>query len=188
MSNLLNNPQLLQKAVNELDTQIGKHHLIEESHVYKLPYLQNIILETLRLCPPAPLLLPHLSHSNFSIGQYHVPKNTMLLVNAWAIQRDLKLWDDAHKFKPERFEQGADLASQKYRLMPFGQGRRACPGMGLANRLLGFALGSLIQCFEWKRLSDEEIDMTEGNGITMPKAVPLVAMCKPRDIAYQLFK
>ncbi|WCJ31290.1 Cytochrome P450 81Q32 [Euphorbia peplus] len=187
MSNLLNHPEVLDKAKSEIDLKVGQQHLLDESDISKLPYLQNIISETLRLCPPAPLLLPHLSNNDCTIGDYIVPKDTMVLVNSWAIQRDPKLWDDANKFMPERFE-GEDN-HLKYKLMPFGQGRRACPGMGLANRVLGFALGSMIQCFEWKRLSEEElIDMTEGNGLSMPKADPLVAMCNPRDIIHQAFK
>ncbi|XP_065873250.1 cytochrome P450 81Q32-like [Euphorbia lathyris] len=188
ISNLLNHPQVLHKAKSEIDTKIGDQNLMDESDISKLPYLQNIISETLRLYPPAPLLLPHLSHNDCTIGPYKVPKYTMLLINAWAIQRDPQLWQDAHKFIPERFEQGGD-GHQKYKMMPFGLGRRACPGSGLANRVLGLALGFVIQCFEWKRLSEEEdIDMTEGNGLTMPKAEPLVAMCKPRDIIHQVFR
>ncbi|KAF2302126.1 hypothetical protein GH714_032869 [Hevea brasiliensis] len=184
MSNLLNHPQVLEKAKSELDFQIGQETLIDEPDISKLPFLQNIILETLRLCPAAPLLLPHLSNNECSIGGYVVPKNTMLLVNAWAIHRDPQMWDDALKFKPERFEIGqAEGYSCKF--LPFGLGRRACPGMGLANRVLGFALGSMIQCFEWKKVGDKEIDMTEGTGLSMPKAEPLEAMCKARDIIHK---
>ncbi|EEF38931.1 cytochrome P450 81Q32 [Ricinus communis] len=184
MSSLLNNPQVLEKAKDELDIQIGQDNLMDESDLSKLPYLQNIISETLRLYPAGPLLLPHLSSQECSVGGYLVEPNTMLLVNAWAIHRDPELWDDAVKFKPERFEnfvgQGG-INNQVYKLMPFGLGRRSCPGMGLANRVLGFALGSMIHCFEWKRVSEQEIDMSEGFGLTMPKAEPLQAMCKARD-------
>ncbi|CAI9091262.1 OLC1v1026237C1 [Oldenlandia corymbosa var. corymbosa] len=102
----------------------------------------------------------------------------MLLVNAWEIHRDPKVWDDATSFKPERFE-GVKVEPSK--LMPFGIGRRSCPGAGLAQRVVGVALGSLIQCFEWERVGPEEVDLTEGVGLTMPKAVPLEARCKARD-------
>ena len=183
MSNLLNHPNVLKKAKAELDSQIGKENLLDEPDVSKLPYLQSIISETLRLYPAVPLLVPHMSSNDCTVGGYNVPRNTMLLVNAWAIHRDPKVWDDATSFKPERFECGdADL----HKLMPFGLGRRACPGAGLAQRTMGLALGSLIQCFEWKRVGEEEVDMTEGNGITMPKAVALEAMCKARPIMNSL--
>jgi isoflavone 2'-hydroxylase len=89
------------------------------------------------------------------------------------------MWDDATSFKPERFECGEANA---HKLMPFGLGRRACPGQGLAQRTVGLALGSLIQCFEWERVGEKEVDMDEDNGLTMPKAVPLEAMCKARPI------
>ncbi|XP_050206490.1 cytochrome P450 81Q32-like [Mercurialis annua] len=180
MSNLLNHPTILKKARDEIDKYVGKECLLDESHLPKLPYLQNIISETLRLYPTAPLLVPHMSSDDCKVGGYDVPRGTMLLVNAWAIHRDPTLWDDATSFKPERFDSGeADLEN---RLMPYGLGRRSCPGAGLAQRVVGLGLGSLIQCFEWKRVSKEKIDMLEGKGITMPKVKPLEAMCKARPI------
>ncbi|GLT69331.1 hypothetical protein SLA2020_414900 [Shorea laevis] len=129
--------------------------------------------------PAAPLLVPHMSSDDCTVGGYDIPRNTMLLVNAWAIHRDPKVWDDATNFKPERFECGE---ADAHKLIPFGLGRRACPGAGLAQRTVGLALGSLIQCFEWEKVGEEEVDMAEGNGITMPKAVALEAMCKARPI------
>ena len=179
MSNLLNHSQVLKKVRAELDNQIGQEKLINELDVSKLHYLQHIILETLRLYPAAPLLLPHMSSEDCTIGGYDVPRETMLLVNAWAIHRDPNIWDDAISFKPERFESGESDVNE---LMPFGLGRRACPGAGLAQRIIGLTLGSLIQCFEWERISKEEVDMVECNGFTMPKAVALEAMCRARPI------
>jgi isoflavone 2'-hydroxylase len=183
MSNLLNHPNLLKKARAELDSQIGEENLMDEPDISELHYLQSIISETLRLYPAAPLLVPHMASDDCTIGGYDVPRNTMLLVNAWAIHRDPKVWDDAASFKPERFE---CVEVEAYKLMPFGLGRRACPGQGLAQRTVGLALGSLIQCFEWERVGKEKVDMTEGNGITMPKVVALEAMCKARPIMNNL--
>ncbi|EXB59544.1 Isoflavone 2'-hydroxylase [Morus notabilis] len=179
MSNLLNHPHILKKAKAEIDAEVGPENLVDEQDLSKLQYLQNIISETLRLYPAAPLLVPHYSSHDCTIGGYDVPRDTILLVNAWAIQRDPKLWDDATSFKPERFEISEGDTNK---MMPFGLGRRACPGAGLAQRVVGQTLGSLIQCFEWKRVNEEEVDMTEGRGFTMPKAMPLEAMCKARPI------
>lgn len=106
------------------------------------------------------------------------------MVNAWTIHRDPIVWDDPECFKPERFE-GMEL--KPWKLMPFGIGRRACPGAGLAQRVVGLALGTLIQCFEWQRVSQEKIDLAEGNGLTMAKEEPLTARCKARPIAYKVF-
>ncbi|KAL5556878.1 hypothetical protein UlMin_039114 [Ulmus minor] len=179
MTNLLNHPQVLRKAKAEIDSLIGEDHLVDEPDLSKLNYLQSIISETLRLYPAAPLLVPHYSSEDCTVEGYDVPRDTILFVNAWSIHRDPKLWDDAESFKPERFENGE---GEGYKLMPFGLGRRACPGIGLAQRVMGLALGSLIQCFEWERVGEEEIDLAEGEGLTMPKVVPLEAMCRSRPI------
>jgi len=183
MSYLLNHPQVLNKARTELDTHVGQDRLIDEHDLSKLPYLQAIIAETFRLCPVAPMLVPHMSSDDCIIGGFDVPCNTILLVNAWAIHRDPKVWDDPNTFKPERFE-GVEVEGHK--LMPFGLGRRACPGEGLARRVVGLALGSLIQCFEWERVGEDLVDLTEGKGSNISKAEPLEAMCKARNIMHKV--
>ncbi|GLT25895.1 hypothetical protein SLA2020_009950 [Shorea laevis] len=104
----------------------------------------------------------------------------MVLVNRWAIYRDTNLWDDPLSFKPNRFENGDQ--GEGCKMKPFGLERRDCPGVGLALRIVGLTLGSLLQYFEWKKLKDEEIDMVEGVGLTLPKARPLVALCEARPI------
>lgn len=184
MSNLLNQPDILRKVRAELDTQLGQKHLMDEPDLPKLNYLQSIIFETLRLHPATPLLLPHMASDDCVVGDYNVPRDTLLFVNAWAIHRDPTLWDDPASFKPERFENGEGEAQKL--IMPFGMGRRACPGAGLAHRIMGLALGSLIQCFDWEKIGDQEIDMSEGLGLTLPKAQPLVAMCKARPIMHDI--
>lgn len=132
------------------------------------------------MCPAAPLLVQHESSDECVVGGFRVPRGTMLLVNMCAIQNDAKLWEEPSEFKPERF---IDFKGQRdgFRLMPFGYGRRGCPGENLAMHVAGLALGSLIQCFEWERISEELVDMTEGPGLTMPKAIPLLAKCRPRQ-------
>ncbi|GLU01563.1 hypothetical protein SLE2022_188690 [Rubroshorea leprosula] len=180
MSELLNHPEVLNKAREEIDTQVGEERLMDEPDVLKLHYLQSIMWETLRLHPAAPFLVPHMASADCTIGGYDVPQDTMVLVNAFAIHRDPNFWDEPESFKPERLEKEENKESHK--LLPFGLGRRACPGAGLAQRTVTLTLGSMIQCFEWKRIGEEEVDMTEGRGATMPKAQPLVAMCKARPI------
>ncbi|KAK9053948.1 hypothetical protein SSX86_025023 [Deinandra increscens subsp. villosa] len=179
MSLLLNHPLVLKKAQDEIDRVIGNNRLVDESDVAKLPYLRCIINETLRLYPPGPLLVPHESSEDCVVGGYKIPRGTMLIVNQWAIHHDPKVWNDPERFNPERFD-GLEGTRDGFKLMPFGSGRRSCPGEGLAVRMLGMTLGSIIQCFDWERVSDDMIDMTEGPGLSMPKAVPLVAKCKPR--------
>ncbi|KAK4712134.1 hypothetical protein R3W88_006647 [Solanum pinnatisectum] len=183
MSLLLNHPEVLEKARIEIDNHVGKDRLVDEADLPKLKYLQSIISQTLRLYPAAPMLVPHESSEDCKVADFHVSRGTMLLVNAWAIHRDPLLWEDPDSFKPERFE---DVEVESWKLLPFGMGRRACPGSGLAQRVVGLALGTLVQCFEWKRVSDEKVDLTEGKGLTTPKAEPLMVRCKAREIVHKL--
>lgn len=186
MSLLLNNPQVLKKAQDEIDNYLaGQNRLLEESDIDDLPYLECIIKETLRMYPAAPMLVPHESKKDHdrTVGGYLIPGGTMLLVNMWAIQNDPKIWVEPRKFMPERFE-GQERTG--FKLMPFGYGLRSCPGEGLAKRMVGLALGSLIQCFEWERIGEEMVDMTGGAGQTLLKAQPLEAKCRPRPAMVNL--
>ncbi|KAK2383834.1 isoflavone 2'-hydroxylase [Trifolium repens] len=182
LSCVLTYPDVLETARHELEIHVGQDRLLDESDLPKLPYLKNIIYETLRLYTPAPLSLPHSSSDECIIGGFKVPRDTILLINAWAIHRDPETWSDATSFKPERFEKEGELE----KLIAFGLGRRACPGGGLAMRAISLTLGLLIQCFEWKKVGDKEIDMSEESGFTLSRSVPLKAMCKARPLIKKL--
>ncbi|KAJ6399969.1 hypothetical protein OIU84_015596 [Salix udensis] len=179
LSLLLNHPEVLEKARIEIDEHVGHGRLMDEADLAQLPYLCSILNETLRMYPPAPMLLPHESSEECLVGGFRIPRGTMLSVNMWAIQNDPKLWPDPRKFRPERFD-NPEGAREGFKLMPFGYGRRSCPGEGLALKVVGLALGSLIQCFEWQIDGDKMVDMTEGTGFTIPKAQPLGVTCRPR--------
>ncbi|XP_074279115.1 cytochrome P450 81Q32-like [Silene latifolia] len=179
LSLLLNNPDVLQKARVEIDSIVNHERLVDESDLSELPYIHNIVSETLRLFPAAPLLVPHEASEDCTIGGYNVNKGTMVLINAWAIHRDSEFWDDPLRFKPERFE-GSDSETFKSRWIPFGQGRRSCPGGNLANKVVALNLASLIQCFDWEKIDGKNVDLDEGFGLTMPKVRPLEAICRPR--------
>ncbi|XP_011099348.1 cytochrome P450 81E8-like [Sesamum indicum] len=179
MAALLNHPPKLDKARVEIDNLVGNNRLVNESDLSKLPYIQNIISETFRLFPTAPVLVPHEASADCKLGGYDIPRGTIVQVNAWAIHRDPTVWDDPTSFNPERFEEVGEVGPTK--LLPFGMGRRSCPGNGLANRVVGLTLASLIHCFEWQRTDDALIDLTEGKGISRPK-IPLEARCKARNV------
>uniref|UniRef100_A0A7N0THZ2 Cytochrome P450 n=1 Tax=Kalanchoe fedtschenkoi TaxID=63787 RepID=A0A7N0THZ2_KALFE len=183
MSLLLNNPEKLKKVQSELDGVINPGRLVDEADLPKLTYLQAVINETLRMYPAAPLLAPHYSSGECTIQGFHIPRGTMLFANAWALHRDPQVWDDPLIFKPERFENLEDSHAHAYKFIPFGVGRRSCPGASMAIKVVGLALASLIQCFDWGRIGEEEVDMREGDGITMRKLTPLEAMCQPRNKA-----
>lgn len=175
---LLSHPEVMEKAQIEIDSIAGNGHFIQESEVVQLPYLRSIIKETLRLHPPVPLLLPHYSSEDCIVQGYHIQRRTTVLVNVWAIQNDPNIWVEPEKFKPERFE-GSGETKDDFTFMPFGSGRRRCPGETLAIRSVGLALGSLLQCFNWERIT-KEVDMTEGIGFLSIKAQPLMVKCIPR--------
>lgn len=178
MSLMLNNPMVMVKARDEIDAYIGKPiRLVEAADLINLQYLRCVILETLRLHPPTPLLVPHESSIDCTVGGFHIPKGTMLLVNTSAIHRDPKLWDKPTNFIPERFE-GEKVEGMA---MPFGMGRRRCPAENLGMQMVGLALGTMIQCFDWERVGEELVDMTDSVGLTAPKALPLEAFYQPRQ-------
>ncbi|KAM0937816.1 putative isoflavone 2'-hydroxylase [Dioscorea sansibarensis] len=189
MSLLLNNPQTLEKLRAEIDANLSQGSLLQEADFPKLPYLHAVINESMRMCPASPLLFPHESSQDCTVGGFNVPSGTMILVNAWKIQRDPELWEEPEKFKPERFlgtnndQKSTDegIKEELKMMMPFGMGRRRCPGEGLAMKVVLLVIGTLVQCFEWERVGDEDVDMSEGIGLTMPKAKPLEAMFKPRE-------
>ncbi|XP_065009172.1 cytochrome P450 81Q32-like [Musa acuminata AAA Group] len=177
MSLRLNHPNAMDKTRAEIDARVGNGRLLDESDLPSLPYLHCVVAETLRMYPAGPLLVPHESSDECVVGGFHVPRGTILLVNAYAMHRDPKTWDEPARFMPERFEGGKGEGKW---MAPFGMGRRKCPGEGLAARMVGLVLGTLIQCFEWGRVGDNEVDMAEGSGLSLPKAVALEATCHPR--------
>ncbi|RVW67716.1 Cytochrome P450 81D11 [Vitis vinifera] len=184
LSLLLNNPHALKKAQMEIDNHLGDNHLIQESDLNQLPYLHCIIKESQRMHPVGPII-PHESSGECTVGGYRIPHGTMLLVNVWAIQNDSRVWEEPRKFTPERFE-GMELEKHGFRLMPFGSGRRGCPGEGLAVRMVGLVLGSLIQCFDWESVGEGMVDMSEGTGLSLPKAQPLLVRCRHRPALVDL--
>lgn len=150
---LLNNPDVILKARKEMEREIKPYRVLEDNDIPKLNYLNCIIKETLRLCPPVPLAL-HSSSEDCTIGGYRIPKGTAVGFNIWDINKDPNNWEEGEKFKPERFE-GIGSGGESDGYMPFGKGRRSCPGSNLAMRILGLTLGLLIQNFDWYRVKHQ---------------------------------
>ncbi|GFQ04144.1 cytochrome p450 81d11 [Phtheirospermum japonicum] len=189
MSLLLTHPDELHKLRQEIDDNIGHDHLLSDSDLTKLPYLRCVVNETLRLYPPVPLLLPRYSSENCTVGGYNVPKGTILLVNAWAMLRNPKLWDEPNKFNPGRF-MDMEMEREGYKFVPFGMGRRACPGSTMGMRTVSLALGTFVQCFEWEKVLGHEEMENKYKHLMLKKVNPLEAVCVPRhqaaDILSQL--
>ncbi|MCD7464891.1 hypothetical protein HAX54_000161 [Datura stramonium] len=182
MTEILKEPRIKKKVQAELTEIIGKGKLIEEADVSRLPYLQCIIKETLRLHPPVPFLVPRKLEQDVELCDYIIPKGSQVLINVWMINRDSTFWEDPLVFKPERFlSLDLDIRGQNFELIPFGAGRRICPGLPLALRIVPVMLGSLLNSFNWKLedIRPEELDMEEKFGLTIAKACPLRAIPSP---------
>lgn len=180
---LLNNRFALRRAQEELDKVVGKERLVNEKDISKLVYLQAIVKETLRLYPPGFIPGPRQFTRDCTIGGYYVPKNTWLMVNVWKIQRDPRVWPDPMEFKPERFlttRKNVDVRSQNFELLPFGGGRRGCPGASHSLHMIHLTLATLLHAFEISTPTDAAIDMTPGIGLTNMKITPLEAVVSPR--------
>jgi cytochrome P450 len=187
MAELLRKPAVIRKAQAELDEIVGQAKRMEESDIAKLPYLQAIVKEALRLHPAAPLIIPRRSDNSCEIGGYLVPENTQVFVNVWGIGRDPSVWKEPLEFNPERFlECNTDYRGQDFELIPFGAGRRICIGLPLAHRMVHLVLGSLLHAFNWSipgatKDDDFVVDMSEVFGLTLQKRVPLIAVPTPRQ-------
>ncbi|MFS8027799.1 putative ferruginol synthase [Helianthus anomalus] len=173
MSELLLNPHMLLKVREEVSHIVGEDGTIEEAKTLELPYLHAVIKETLRLHAGSPLLAPHITQTEVQIGNYVVPKNTRLVVNAWAVARDERYWENPSVFMPERFlKNKVDFKGQHFEFIPFGSGRRKCPGMPLAERMLSLIVASFVYHFDWD--AKEEVNMDDKFGLALLKATPLV--------------
>ncbi|KAF3953762.1 hypothetical protein CMV_020826 [Castanea mollissima] len=180
MALLLQKPEKMVKAQDELEEVLGNNKKVQESDISKSHYLQAIVKETFRLHPPAPFLVPRKAVTDVEICGFIVPKNAQLLINVWAMGRDLSIWPSPNLFMPERLlENGIEFKGQDFELIPFGAGRRICPGLPLANRMVHLMLASLVHNFAWKlpdEMKPEDLDLGEMFGLTLHKAEPLRAI------------
>ncbi|KAG4992024.1 hypothetical protein JHK87_025481 [Glycine soja] len=181
MTELLRHPRVMKTLQDELNSVVGINKKVEESDLAKLPYLNMVVKETLRLYPVVPLLVPRESLENITINGYYIEKKSRILINAWAIGRDPKVWcNNAEIFYPERFmNNNVDIRGHDFQLIPFGSGRRGCPGIQLGLTSVGLILAQLVHCFNWELplgISPDDLDMTEKFGITIPRCKPLLAI------------
>ncbi|KAJ4973899.1 hypothetical protein NE237_007073 [Protea cynaroides] len=183
LSLLINNRHALKRAQDELDMHVGRERQVDESDIVKLEYLQAIVKETLRLYPAAPLAAAHEAIKECTIAGYHVPVGTRIVPNLYKIQRDPRMWSYPSEFRPERFltsHVDIDLRGQHFEFLPFGSGRRMCPGISFALQVLHLGLARLLHGFEFTTPSGEPVDMTESPGLTNMKATALEVLVSPR--------
>ncbi|KAL2898053.1 Cytochrome P450 98A2 [Bienertia sinuspersici] len=177
IAELIKNPRIQKKAQNEMDLVIGSDRIMTEWDFSNLPYLRCIAKEALRLHPPTPFLFPHKAKAHVKIGDYDIPKGSNVHVNIWAIARDPTAWKSPLEFRPERFmEEDVDMKGHDFRLLPFGAGRRVCPGAQFGLNLVTSMLGHLLHHFNWTPadgLMAEDIDMGEKMGLLAQMQTPL---------------
>ncbi|KAK9214977.1 hypothetical protein WN944_006980 [Citrus x changshan-huyou] len=172
----------MKKTAEELDIVVQGWQ-VNESDLKNLVYLQATLKEAMRLYPAVPLLIPHEAIEECTVNGYHVPAGTQLLINVWKLQRDPRVWEEPCKFQPERFltkHKDIDVRGQHLELLPFGSGRRMCPGVSFALQVMQFTIASLLQGFDFATPSNEPLDMGEGFGLTMEKSRPLEVLIAPR--------
>jgi len=186
MSELVRNPIIMKKVQEEIRTVVGHKSNVEESDVNKMHYLKCVIKETLRVHPPAPLVVPRVSGSDVKLKGYDIPAKTTIYINAWAIQRDPKFWESPEEFLPERFKNTeVDFKGQEdFHFIPFGFGRRGCPGVSFGIASVEYVLANLLYWFDWKlpETDTQNVDMNEMFGLVVSRKVPLCL--KPTSYSY----
>ncbi|KAJ0010957.1 hypothetical protein Pint_34791 [Pistacia integerrima] len=180
MAELMKSPEELQKVQEELADKVGLNRVVHESDLEKLTYLKCAIKETLRLHPPIPLLL-HETAEETVVSGYKIPAKSRVMINAYAIGQDPSAWEDPAEFKPSRFlrEGAPDFKGTDFEYIPFGSGRRSCPGMQLGLYALEFSVAHLLHCFNWELpngMKATELDMSDMFGLTAPRASRLIAV------------
>ncbi|KAI3783958.1 hypothetical protein L1987_43049 [Smallanthus sonchifolius] len=184
MSELLRNKDIMAKVQEELKNEINSNS-INKSDFSKMTYFNACIKETLRLHPVVPLLIPRRATETCDVMNYTIPKNARIWINVWAISRDPQIWEEPDTFKPERFiGSNLDFRGHDFEFIPFGAGRRMCPGLPSGINSLQTILASLILRFDWVLPNNEDptkIDMNEKFGVTLQKEKPLELIFKRKE-------
>ncbi|XP_060204541.1 cytochrome P450 71A3-like [Lycium barbarum] len=183
MTELLRHPRAMEKLHNEVrQLAQGKAEIIEDD-LANMHYLKAVIKEALRLHPPVPLLVPRESMEDVKLLGYHIPAKTQVFINVWAIGRDPLSWDDPEEYRPERFlNSDIDVKGLNFELIPFGAGRRGCPGSVFSIVVNELALANLVYNFNFalpEGIKEEDLDMTECTGIAIRRKLPLLAVAIP---------
>ncbi|CAI9088250.1 OLC1v1022530C1 [Oldenlandia corymbosa var. corymbosa] len=173
MSEMMKNPKIMEKAQEEITRVFGERSHVDEACFDKLKYLKSVIKETLRLHPPGPLLLPRVSNENCIINGYKIPAKIKVIVNAWAINRHPSYWKDAETFNPDRFlENPLNYKGTHFEYIPFGAGRRMCPGIQFGTVNVELTLAKLLYHFDWKLpngMKPEDLNMTEDASLVLTR-------------------
>lgn len=184
MAELMRNPKVMEKVQEEIKGVVKGKARVSEEDIVEMIYLKAVIKEALRLHPPIPLLVPRESTEHVKLHGFDIPEKTRVVINAWAIGRDPKSWERPEEFMPERFlNSEVDFKGQHFEFIPFGAGRRGCPGIMFAISTIELAAAALLHHFDWKLpdgMRTEELDMSESSGLTVHKKTSLLVQATPR--------
>lgn len=173
MTELARHPRVLKKAQQEVRKVASGNGKVDETHLEHLHYLKAVVKEAMRLHPPVPFLVPRESIDNCNLDGYQIPAKTRVLINTYAIGRDPESWEDPLVYKPERFEDDStDFKDQDFRFLPFGSGRRGCPGSAFGLAVVEIALARLLYHFDWalpQGIVPDDVDTDDIFGLTMKK-------------------
>ncbi|XVF54573.1 hypothetical protein PTKIN_Ptkin05aG0192000 [Pterospermum kingtungense] len=177
MAELLKHPNIMMMVQHEVRNVVGKKSKVDVNDINRMEYLKCIVKETLRLHPPVPFLVPRKTTASVKLRGFDIPSDVTVFINLFAIQRDPDWWEKPEEFIPERFENSpVDYKGQDFQFIPFGCGRRGCPGMQFGVASVEYVIANLLYWFDWK-LPDTEIaenlDMGEVYGLTVNKKLPL---------------
>ncbi|KAL0378727.1 UNVERIFIED_CONTAM: Trimethyltridecatetraene synthase [Sesamum radiatum] len=180
---ILKHPQTIEKAKEELDQVIGRDRWVEEKDHSQLPYIDAIIMESMRLHPLATFLAPHYAMEDCKVAGYDIAKGTAVLINTWSLGRDPNSWDSPLEFLPERFlNKDIDIMGSNFSILPFGSGRRRCPGYALGLKVVRTTLANLLHGFELKLVAGmkpEDVSVEEVYGLTTHPKEPLIIVMEP---------
>ncbi|KAL7156202.1 hypothetical protein ABFS83_03G127800 [Erythranthe nasuta] len=175
---ILRQPRIIKKAKEELNTVIGRNRWVEENDSPQLPYIEAIIMESMRLHPIVTPLTPHYAIDDCKVAGFDISKGTMVLINTWSIGRDPKSWDSPEEFSPERFlGKETDILGSDFALLPFGSGRRRCPGYSLGLKMVRTTLANLLHGFEFQLA--EDVCLEETYGLNKHPRRPLAVVMEP---------
>ncbi|VVB07940.1 unnamed protein product [Arabis nemorensis] len=176
MAELLNRPDIMKRAQQELEKVVGKDKVVEESHISKLPYILAIMKETLRLHMVAPFLIPHRPSQTTVVSGFTIPKDSKVFINVWAIHRNPNVWENPLEFDPDRFlDKSYDFNGNDFNYLPFGSGRRICVGMAMGERVVLYNIATLLHSFAWKLPQGKRVEVEEKFGIALKLKNPLIA-------------
>ncbi|KAJ8633848.1 hypothetical protein MRB53_027184 [Persea americana] len=184
MTQLVRHPRVMKKAQEEVRRVVGDKKRVHEEDIQQMEYLKMVLKEVLRVHPPVSLLVPRECTEQCKINGYDIPVKTRLFVNLWAIMRDPELWEKPEEFWPERFQDSPfDFKGQNFQYIPFGSGRRSCPGNFFGVATAEVTLANLLHAFDWELphgMKKEDVDMNEALGLALHKKCALKLVATPR--------